>query len=380
MDAAPDFTVVDHGPFDRVVRPKRPLILRAAILALLAWLPLLILSLLSQRTGSEGRVSFFHDIAVHVRFLLVIPILILAEGPIGERTRTVVRTFLTSGLVRPEDRGRFREIVANAVRRLESAVVEIVIVVIAVLAVSGMVRHLLNDGVLFWFEQGVPGDEHLSPAGWWYVIMTPVLGFLFMRWVWRYLTWCWFLRKVSKLDLHLVATHADRAGGLGFVTLGQNSFAAVPLAASCVVAAAIGTDILQAGASLMTFKNALIAFVVVSILVGFSPFAIFLKPLARAKRAALVEYGKLSTRYSQAFETKWMNDGDDDSELLGSGDFQSLADLGGAFERLDAMRTTPLDKRTAIAFAAAAALPMLPLVLTVMPLKEIVKVLMKAVV
>jgi len=315
-----------------------------------------------------------------VRFLLVIPILILAEGPIGERTRTVVRTFLTSGLVRPEDRGRFREIVANAVRRLESAVVEIVIVVIAVLAVSGMVRHLLNDGVLFWFEQGVPGDEHLSPAGWWYVIMTPVLGFLFMRWVWRYLTWCWFLRKVSKLDLHLVATHADRAGGLGFVTLGQNSFAAVPLAASCVVAAAIGTDILQAGASLMTFKNALIAFVVVSILVGFSPFAIFLKPLARAKRAALVEYGKLSTRYSQAFETKWMNDGDDDSELLGSGDFQSLADLGGAFERLDAMRTTPLDKRTAIAFAAAAALPMLPLVLTVMPLKEIVKVLMKAVV
>jgi len=93
-----------------------------------------------------------------------------------------------------------------------------------------------------------------------------------------------------------------------------------------------------------------------------------------------VDYGKLSTRYSQAFETKWMNDGDDDSELLGSGDFQSLADLGGAFERLDAMRTTPLDKRTAIAFAAAAALPMLPLVLTVMPLKEIVKVLMKAVV
>jgi len=75
-----------------------------------------------------------------------------------------------------------------------------------------------------------------------------------------------------------------------------------------------------------------------------------------------------------------MHDGAESSELLGSGDFQSLADLGGAYERLDSMRSTPLDKRTAIAFAASAALPMLPLVLTVMPLKEIVKVLMKAVV
>ncbi|HJQ99799.1 MAG TPA: hypothetical protein VJ826_15900 [Candidatus Polarisedimenticolaceae bacterium] len=379
MEAAPDFTVVDHGPFDKVVRPRRPLILRAIVLALLAWIPLLALSLLS-REESGASVTFFHDIAIHVRFLLVVPLLILAEVPIGQRTRTVAQTFLRSGLVRPADLERYREILAKASRRLESAVPEIVMVVLAVASVSAMVRGLLNDGVLYWFEQGTPGNEHLSPAGWWYVVMTPVVGFLFMRWIWRYAIWCWFLKKTSQLGLHLVATHADRAGGLGFVTLGQNTFSMIPLAASCVVAASVGTDILQAGASLMSFKNALIAFVVVSVLVGFSPFAIFLGPLKRAKRAALVEYGNLSTRYSQAFEAKWMHDGADSSELLGSGDFQSLADLGGAYERLDAMRSTPLDKRTAIAFAIAAALPMLPLVLTVMPLKEIVKVLMKAVV
>ncbi len=317
---------------------------------------------------------------MHVRFLLVVPLLIMAERAIGERTRTVARTFLSSGLVRAEDRGRFHDIVAKALRRLDSTLVEVVILVLAVLSVIGMARHVGGDGVIFWFEQGTPGDEHLSLAGYWYFIMTPLLGFLFLRWVWRYLTWCWFLRKVSGLDLHLVATHADRAGGLGFVTLGQNSFAAIPLAASCVVAAAVGTEILQAGDSLANFKNALIAFVVASVVAGYAPFAIFLGPLARAKRAALVEYGKLSTRYSQSFETKWMSGAPDDSELLGSGDFQSLADLGGAYERLHAMRTSPLDKRTAIAFAVAAALPMLPLVMTVMPLKEIVKTLMKAMV
>jgi hypothetical protein len=379
VDVAPDFTVVDHGPFDKVVRPRRPLVLRAVVLALFAWLPLLILSLLD-REDTGARVTFFHDIAVHVRFLLVIPILILAEAPIGQRTRTVAQTFLRSGLVRPADRGRYDEIIAKATRRLESVAVEVVILALAVVGVTSMVRGLLNDGVLYWFERGTPGNEHLSPAGWWYVTVTPVVGFFFMRWIWRYAIWCWFLKKVSKLDLHLVATHADRAGGLGFVTLGQNTFAMIPLAASCVVAAAVGTDILQAGATLMSFKNALIAFIVVSVLVGFSPFAIFLGSLKRAKRAALVEYGNLSTRYSQAFEAKWMRDDAESSELLGSGDFQSLADLGGAYERLDAMRSSPLDKRTAISFAFAAALPMLPLVLTVMPLKEIVKVLMKAVV
>ena len=380
MDAAAGFALTDRGPFDRVVRPAKPIALRAILLALFAWLPLLILALVAQRTGTEPRISFFNDLGVHVRFLIVIPLLILMEIPIGQRTRTVANTFVTSGLVRPKDRATFEDIAARTSRRADSTVVEILLLVAAVVSLSLMVKRLLNDGHVFWFEHVENGVEHLSPAGWWYVIMAPVVGFLFLRWLWRYATWCWFLKKVSKLDLHLVATHADRAGGLGFVNLGQNSFAMLPLAASCVVAAAVGTDILQAGAKLMDYKTPLIAFVVASIVVGMIPFPIFFKTLARTKREALVEYGKLSTRYSQAFEGKWMGDGDKSEELLGSGDFQSLADLGGAYERLDSMRATPLDKRTAIAFALTAILPMLPLALTVMPLKEIVKVLMKALV
>lgn len=380
MDAATDFALTDRGPFDRVVRPAKPIALRAILLALAAWLPLLVLSLAARRAGPDPRISFFDDIGVHVRFLIVAPLLILAEIPIGQRTRTVAQTFLGSGLVRPADRGRFDEIVRRVTRRVDSVVVEVVLLVVSVVSTSLMVQRLLHDGVVFWFEHVENGVEHLSPAGWWYVVMVPVVGFLFLRWAWRYATWCWFLKKVSKLDLHFVATHADRAGGLGFINLGQNAFAALPLAASCIVAASAGTEILQAGATLMGYKNALIAFVIVSIIVGMLPFPIFFKSLATAKRAALVEYGKLSTRYSQAFEGKWMHDGAGSEELLGSGDFQSLADLGGAYERLDSMRASPLDKRTVIAFAVAAIVPMLPLVLTVMPLKEILKVLMKAMV
>ena len=74
-----------------------------------------------------------------------------------------------------------------------------------------------------------------------------------------------------------------------------------------------------------------------------------------------------------------MKGGAGPDEILGSGDIQSLADLGGGFERLISLKPTPLDRSTVIAFALSAALPLLPLILTVMPLKEIVKTLVRAV-
>jgi hypothetical protein len=67
-----------------------------------------------------------------------------------------------------------------------------------------------------------------------------------------------------------------------------------------------------------------------------------------------------------------------DESMLGSGDIQSLAAIGGSFERVDGMRTVPFDRKTVVVFAAAAAAPMLPLLLTVMPFKEMVKLLVKA--
>jgi hypothetical protein len=103
--------------------------------------------------------------------------------------------------------------------------------------------------------------------------------------------------------------------------------------------------------------------------------------LARTKRAGLVQYGKLATRYVQEFEHKWLEGGAAaDDTLLGTGDIQSLADIGGSYERLATMKVTPIDRSTLIAFVLASVLPLLPLALTVMPLDEIVKVLLRAVV
>lgn len=270
---APDFSLSDRGPADRLLaRTVSRRALRAVILAALAWLPLLLLNLFFPRTGDAPTIAFADDLSTHVRFFLVLPFLVLAEGAIGARTAMVASGFLTSGLVRPEQHVRFQQLVRRVARLADSTVAELLLVALAFLLFGLTLRGLLSDGVLFWFEQSGTAGQQLSAAGWWYVAASAALGFLFLRLVWRYALWCWLLQRLSRLDLHLVATHPDRAGGLGFVNIGQAAFAAVPLVASCVVAAGLGTEILHAGLQLTSLKIPLAAFVVLCIGVGLLPF------------------------------------------------------------------------------------------------------------
>ena len=82
--------------------------------------------------------------------------------------------------------------------------------------------------------------------------------------------------------------------------------------------------------------------------------------------------GALGTAYADAFQEKWLKgEGRPDESLLGTGDIQSLADLGGAAEIVRGMRTVPVSVRGAVSLFVAAALPMAPLALLVYPAREI---------
>jgi hypothetical protein len=325
-------------------------------------------------------VTFFESIAVHVRFLLVLPLLVLVEASIGRRTREVAHEFADSGVVREGDLPRFESLVRTTRKLADSNWAEAIMAALAYLFMWLSVRQTAGDGALFWFEQAGPQGEQLSVAGWWYALTSPIVAFLFLRWLWRYGVWSWFLLKLSRFDLHVVASHPDRAGGVGFVTFGQMAFRSVILAASCVVAAAAATRILHDGATLASFQNAIVTVVVISVVVGIAPLLVFAAPLARAKREGLYEYGRFASAYVQTFERKWLEaDAPGTGQMLGSADIQSLADLGGSFERITSMRPVILDHKTIIAFVVASAAPMIPLLLTEIPLREILKLLAQAV-
>jgi hypothetical protein len=60
---------------------------------------------------------------------------------------------------------------------------------------------------------------------------------------------------------------------------------------------------------------------------------------------------------------------------VGSGDIQSLADLGNSYEVVRTMRLAPITKNAVLLLAAATLAPIAPLVLTMMPLDELLKML-----
>jgi hypothetical protein len=81
-----DFSLVLGGPIFQLFRRSHlagdglELLHRRIItITVVAWLPLLILATIGSSAGSVSRLSFFHDIEVHVRFLIALPVLIAAE-------------------------------------------------------------------------------------------------------------------------------------------------------------------------------------------------------------------------------------------------------------------------------------------------------------
>jgi len=59
--------------------------------------------------------------------------------------------------------------------------------------------------------------------------------------------------------------------------------------------------------------------------------------------------------------------------LLGSADIQSLADLANSYSVVREMRPVPFGKDTLVQIIGAAAIPLLPLALSIVPADEIVK-------
>ncbi len=106
----------------------------------------------------------------------------------------------------------------------------------------------------------------------------------------------------------------------------------------------------------------------------FGPLLVFSPQLARTRRLGLDEYGTLAERYVREFDGKWLRGGAGASEpLMGSADIQSLADMANSFAVVRGMRRTPITRDAILLMAVAVLAPLVPLLLTVMPVEELTK-------
>jgi len=360
----------------RLARPPLELLHRRIIaLVLITWLPLAVLTLIEGNAMGGVGVPFFKHLAVHVRFLISLPLLIMAEMIVHNRVMSVVAQFSSRHLIAPEVQNRFDAAIASAVKLRNSVVAELVLLILA-WTVGYSIWKQLTLGRDSWY------GSHGSPntlAGYWYVFVSlPVFRFILLRWGFRLLIWYRFLWSVSRLPLRLDALHPDHAGGLGFLGLAPFAFMPVFLAQTCVLSGVIADHIWQDGAKLPQFKLEIVAILLLQVLLGYFPLLFFTPQLARARRIGLREYGVVAMNYVSAFRQKWITLTTEEKEpLLGTSDIQSLADLTNSFEVVQEMNLLPFNTKSVLRLAIILVLPILPLLLTMIPLSEIIDRVLK---
>ncbi|MDR3747055.1 MAG: hypothetical protein P4M04_02675 [Acidobacteriota bacterium] len=146
-----------------------------------------------------------------------------------------------------------------------------------------------------------------------------------------------------------------------------------------MLAGLVASRILYMGESLLYFRLQAGGFVAFFVLVLLGPLLMFTPRMAREKRKGLAEYGLLAQRYVERFEQKWVRDPAPSEELLGSGDIQSLADLGNSYAVVREMRAVPFGLDNIARLAAATAAPLLPHLLTIFSPEELIMRVIKVV-
>jgi hypothetical protein len=124
LDETPDFSLVLGGPLFQLFRRSHLsgsalelLYRRIIVITLIAWLPLLILSLVGGHAyGASVTLPFLHDIETQIRFLIALPVLIAAELIVHSRIRPVVNNFVKRNIVVAEDLPKFHDAIDSATR------------------------------------------------------------------------------------------------------------------------------------------------------------------------------------------------------------------------------------------------------------------------
>ena len=381
-----EFSLVIGGPLYRVLRrahldgsDHELLGRRVGLAVLIAWIPLLLLSLREGNIWSGTLVPFFHDIDTHVRFLVVVPMLFVAEIVLHGRLGQAVQKFRERDLITEAQRAKSDALIATAVRWLDSVWVELLLVAIVyTVGVNGVWRHVSALPMDTWYGTFEQGRRIPSAAGWWLGwVSIPLLQFLLLRWHYRLLVWWRLLWQLSRLGLNLQPLHPDRCGGLGFLGHLSIAFAPFLFAEGALMSGQIADQIFYVGAALPEFKLEIATLVLVAVFVILGPLLMFMPALATAKRLGLGTFGTFGMRYVRDFERKWLSGTDPGETLVGNADIQSLADLGNSYATLNDMRFVPFNLATVAVLAAAVLAPIAPLLLTMISLDTLLSQMLK---
>ena len=351
-------------------RRARDLVARCLILVGLTWVPLAVLAFLGGLGKGPGGENFFKDIAAYMQLVLGLPLFVVAERIISVHTRKAASQFVSTGAIRHQDAARLSKFHSTIERFRKSIASDLVCIAIAYFLSAMTILPMIDDGKRTWHAYIPEGGIHevLSAAGWWEILVAlPLLNYWWLRWIWKIILWSWYLFRLSRFHLRLVASHPDRTGGIGFLSDVQTRFGLVILAYGVTnVASTIAYKMAFEGAVLTDYSvwGPLVGFIIGAPLLFTIPLFMFTKQLHRAKKRALERYHKRAIERAVAFEQKWLDPrshGTDDT--AGEAELTGLSNLNAVYDHIRKMRVVPFDARSFLELTmqtVGSLLPILP--------------------
>ena len=334
---------------------------------LLTWIPLALLVLITG-TGSSGPPgqNFFLDFAAYLQFIIGLPLFVVAERIVSERTRDAADMFAATGVVGRTDVPRLSEIhrLVERLRRVPAS--DVVCLVVAYTLSVVTIYPELHAARPTWHTTTLAsGVRAFSAAGHWEMwAALPVLNYSWLRWIWKIALWCVYLFRVSRLRLTLVASHPDGTGGIGFLSDAQSHFGLAILAYGVSnIASTIGYKIVVEHASpgQMTVWGPFVGFVVGAPLLFTVPLFMFTRQLSRAKQNAIALYGRHTMSEAVEFEQEWQESAPGAMNETMLTRLTTHNQLRALYEHVHRMRVIPLDFRSFSELVGYATGPFLPL-------------------
>jgi hypothetical protein len=199
-----------------------------------------------------------------------------------------------------------------------------------------------------------------------------------LGWLWRVILLAVTLKGIAKLDLVIVPTHPDRAGGLGFVERFPAAFGIVAFESAMVIAGGWAHDVEFHGLDVHSLFPMMGAALMIALFVYLSPCLVLAGPLSRAKKQALLDYGALVARHGAAVRSKWiLGAAKENDPLLFAPEIGPVADTLSLYEAVQRMRPIPLGKTAIRAIAVPVLIPFIGVLALQIPVKELLQGLMK---
>src|SRR5829696_5233994 len=124
---------------------------RALLLGVVGWVPLVVLSAFEGLAiGPNPRESMLLDIAAHARYLVSLPLMVIAEAVCLPVLASISRHFGEMGLIPPASRQRYEYLLASTRRLLASPMTDIGILFLAYALTLGLGPSLYPQSVSTW--------------------------------------------------------------------------------------------------------------------------------------------------------------------------------------------------------------------------------------